>query len=98
MKRLVLFVVLAASLPLAAEGVPGRVIDVEGSRFWVEVQGDQAPNAGEPVVVMIEVPGLDAPVLVFEGKVTGMEDGYVVVERSGGDAAPHVGDTARVGR
>lgn len=98
MKTFVLFLMLMASLPLAAAGVQGRVIDAEGNSFWVEVQGDRQPSAGEPVTVLIEVPGLDAPVTVCEGRVTGIEDGYVVVQRTGGEATPHCGDIARIGQ
>ncbi len=98
MKTFVLFLMLMASLPLAAAGVQGRVIDAEGDSFWVEAQGDRAPSVGEPVTVLIEVPGLDAPVSVCEGRVTGMEDGYVVVQRTGGSGAPHYGDLARIGQ
>lgn len=96
MRTLVLCVIMAVSAPLAAAGGQGRVIDVEGGTFCVEAQGEA--RAGDPVTVWVEVPGLDGPIPVCQGKVAGMEDGYVVVRRTGGEAEPRYGDLARIGR
>lgn len=80
--------VLALAASAAAVELRGKVVGVVGTEIRFTVEGDLLPQAGDPVTVSFEVPGL-APVRVGTGKVSRVEGSEVLATllQSSGPAA-----------